>query len=639
MYRFVIKSGDNWNNGLMDGEPNFKFSVPVRGEIDLNNLSSADWMELNTRSSRVNNRAFKLKIDYSLQKIIDEINRSTVCFYNIALAREAGAPPPKKSQPPKSPVKDAPKSAAPGKVQPKATPAPPLTELPPMNTSFPGQCSAGVVNANIPGNSVINAHNLSVSESIPLVGMPFYLTYSSDRYLQSSNFSKNKAQIGGWTLSQTHFYDSKSKILYLGDGGLRNVEALPFADGKTLYIAAANRPEAYILNSEGIHQQTVNTITGKMLYGFQYDSKLRLSLITDQFGNKTTIQYTDNSADIFSQGGQHNLMALDESGMLAKVESPSMASFQMTYDKNKRILSFQKPTGEVSRFLYDHRGSLIKDEGAGGSSLALTGVFDPAKSTQLSTVTTSLGRVTNYSTVLVAGAAMSTATSANGGISKSTSMRDASGYVDIYGSTFQAKHAADPRFGWQVPYEASTIFKTANGEINLSIETKKDILKSFDKDILKLMKETTKVTLQKDPSRTFVSEYDSGKKQYSLLTPMNRKTIIQSNDFSQVLSVQAVGIEAVRFNYDQKGQLATIIQGEKLQSYEYDPNGNVIKAIDPTGISTSFKYNADNKLIEKVFADGRSIGFSYDKAGNIASITPPGKPQHNFARNSFQFIS
>ena len=55
---------------------------------------------------------------------------------------------------------------------------------------------------------------------------------------------------------------------------------------------------------------------------------------------------------------------------------------------------------------------------------------------------------------------------------------------------------------------------------------------------------------------------------------------------------------------------------------------------DPLSHSTSFIYDDNGQVLTQTLADGREIAYSYDEAGNIVAITPPGKPAHTFDYNA-----
>ena len=44
----------------------------------------------------------------------------------------------------------------------------------------------------------------------------------------------------------------------------------------------------------------------------------------------------------------------------------------------------------------------------------------------------------------------------------------------------------------------------------------------------------------------------------------------------------------------------------------------------------SFQYDAVGRVTKQILPDLREINFTYDANGNVASITPPGRPLHGF---------
>jgi hypothetical protein len=93
----------------------------------------------------------------------------------------------------------------------------------PSDDSIPDPCEQSSA-------STILCENQVLLESIPLIGTPFSLNYSSERVPAREAaipiVVDHSKQIGGWTLGDHHTYDTLSNRLYLGDGRWRDGVAL-----------------------------------------------------------------------------------------------------------------------------------------------------------------------------------------------------------------------------------------------------------------------------------------------------------------------------------------------------------------------------------------------------------------------------
>lgn len=119
------------------------------------------------------------------------------------------------------------------------------------------------------------------------------------------------------------------------------------------------------------------------------------------------------------------------------------------------------------------------------------------------------------------------------------------------------------------------------------------------------------------------------------------------------MHVKAGGVE-VRYSYDEEGNrvqmsdktginkyeydklnrlIRKIYPDGKSIEYEYDQEGNVIKVKDPSGYVTQYKYDKMNRLEEVITSDG-STRYSYDENGNVKSIEYPNKLKFEYEYDS-----
>ncbi|WP_374075828.1 RHS repeat domain-containing protein [Bdellovibrio bacteriovorus] len=506
---------------------------------------------------------------------------------------------------------------------------------------FVEQCRPGVGSPNIPGHSVLNLDRQSLSEIIPLTGTPFYLLYSSDRFKDGSSFkSAVGASLGGWSLSNHHYYDVKNKIVYFGDGRTRYIELEAGEDDSGYSVGSGSGDEIYFFDVDGKHTTTLQMNPSVVLWTFSYDPITgALTEVLDKYG-KT---YSVSKFSFSTPYGQTTQLDYDSSGNLKAVTNPNGETYSLQSDAFGRLTLFQRPSGRSTTLTYDKVGNLITDSGSGGSSISIAALFsDGAMKIKATTAT---GKTTYTQIEESNGIVYHSYQNAFGG-SSVTSFENGNGhrYTDMYGNVYTSQLALTP-YLFDNFYESVSSLQIAKSNISVIAETTKNIEYRTEKDGEHSHQITT-VTLQKDPKRVFVEDFDSGVEadgvpktpSYTNLSPLKRKTKLTINSLRQPLSLEVEGLLPVKFDYDLNGKLATLGQGDILQKFEYDNYGNLSAIVDPLGRATKYSYDKANR-ISAVSSGGQTTSFSYDADGNITSVTPPGKAAHAFSYNVLGLVA
>lgn len=507
---------------------------------------------------------------------------------------------------------------------------------------FVEQCRSGVGSPNIPGHSVLNLDRQSLSEMIPLTGAPFYLLYSSDRFKDGSSYrSAVGAGLGGWSLSNHHYYDIKNKIIYFGDGRTRYIELEAGEDDSGYSVGSGTGDEIYFFDVEGKHTTTLQMNPSVVLWTFSYDPTTgALTEVLDKFG-KT---YSVSKFSFSTPYGQTTQLDYDSSGNLKSVTNPNGETYSLQSDVFGRLALFQRPSGRSTTLTYDKVGNLITDSGSGGSSISIATLFSDGAMKIKSTTAT--GKTT-YTQIEESNGIVYHSYQNGFGGSSVTSFENGNGhrYTDIYGNVYTSQLALTP-YLFDNFYESVSGLQIAKSNISVIAETTKNIEYRTEKDGEHSHLITT-VTLQKDPKRVFVEDFDSGVEMegvpktpsYTNLSPLKRKTKLTINSLRQPLSLEVDGLLPVKFDYDLNGKLATRGQGDNLQRFEYDNYGNLSAIVDPLGRITKYSYDKANRISAVSSPGGQTTSFSYDADGNVTSVTPPGKAAHAFSYNVLGLVA
>jgi YD repeat-containing protein len=127
-------------------------------------------------------------------------------------------------------------------------------------------------------------------------------------------------------------------------------------------------------------------------------------------------------------------------------------------------------------------------------------------------------------------------------------------------------------------------------------------------------------------------------------TPLGRKTTSTIDAQGRTVGQQFANLNAAIYHHDVRGRLdnATLGTGVTARSFTFAYNPKVDPPVeghlagfldtvkDPMLGAVSFRYDLAGRIKTQTLSDSREIGFTYDANGNVATITPPGRPAHIF---------
>lgn len=507
-----------------------------------------------------------------------------------------------------------------------------------------GSCAGAAIStvpSAVPANSSINIHTLALEEQIPLVGVPFSLSYTSD--LRRIRLEPKVFGLGGWVPSVMHYYNPEDKILYLGYGPALAVEARPLGTG--YYIVSPSGKEVYFFNQQGIHTETRETLQGLLVYSFTYQSEGKISSIADRFSNQTTFSYVGNAVTVTSPYGQSTELTLDNNGFLASLVNPLNETWLFQHNSYGLLLAKTKPQGQTSQITYDEFGFVKEDLGHGGDFLRVLRLFNSVTGKQNVTLTTAEGRQTQFEST------------AENSTASSHKMISSSGYVlndarqslgiqsssDSTGVVSSSSVLPNPRFGVMSSYSSESSIQVPGTALDIKTATSLDAVLSAPSDPLSPLISLTETTiLQNNPARTFrniVTVETGNRLKREFISPLNRKVTENYNASGMLENLQAGDFTPVMLSYDVRGRLTETTQGVRRTQVFYSGSGNIEKVTNPLNQDTLFSYDGANRVTQKIFPDLRTVQYAYDKNGNVVSITTPKNIIHTFGLNGSELVS
>jgi RHS repeat-associated protein len=405
----------------------------------------------------------------------------------------------------------------------------------------------------------------------------------------------------------------------------------PTLDGNfagELLVPSEDGREIYRFDASGRHLETLHALTGGLLYSFGYDAEGQLAQIVDGDGNETLIERdaSGRPAHILAPFGQDTALATDSNGYLSRITAPSGAQTQLSYDELGQLHNKTDARGGQHAFSYDALGRLTLDENAGDGSIRLT----RTGKAPLTTVTrqTAEGLQASYTTQLLATDVERRTTLREDGRSQRLDTRrdQLQTLTQFDGTVLTSTPGPDPVWGMARPVLTSLTERLPSGSTRTSTEASTAVLATPSQP-LSLRSSTQSVTVN---AKTATLSFDATAHSLTLRSPRGRQRVALIDAQGRITQLSATGLSSSSFGYD-GGRLVSFTQGSHSLSYGYGVDGALSLVTDALGNTESFLRDADGRIVERQRADGSTIGFVYDEAGNLVSLTPPGRPAHELS--------
>lgn len=431
-----------------------------------------------------------------------------------------------------------------------------------------------------------------------------------------------------------YVYDGylRSEITKLQQRIRRIAPAMPGFNNREIVIPSENGRELFKFSAAGQHLETVNALTLKSIYRFEYDKNRQLIAIADAFQNTTTIERdtAGHPLALVAPYGQRTGFTLDANGYLAKVTNPAGEYVEMNYQSGGLLVSFRNPRGHITRFHYDELGRLTKDEDPLGGFTALART-ESARGFEVA-LTTALKPATTYTVNDLANGSEDRLEKCCCGAETKTSLSEGRGYEVRHpdGTVEIVTLQPDPRWGLHNPLLKSFTMTTPGGRKQETTFARKAHLNQPNNPLsLKSFVDTTTVNGQ-----ISTSTLDLTSKTVVSVSPAGRMRTTMFDDHGRMIRSEHPGFAPAAVEYDAKGRVVAVRQGEgaeqRLVRFEYDSTGNVSTITDPLKRTVRLEYDKAGRLTKQTLPDRRDIAFEFDPDGNLKSLTPPGKPAHTF---------
>ena len=410
-----------------------------------------------------------------------------------------------------------------------------------------------------------------------------------------------------------------------------------------IQLASQDGQEVYNFNMSGQHESTQDALTGAIRYQFGYDAAGTLTSVTDANGLITSVERdpdTGLATAIVAPNGQRTELTMSDDGYLAAIDEPGGAHREFSYDSSGLLQMYKKPNQATTSFIYDDMGRLVHEDMPGGGSWTLT---------RTGPTLDNVNAPVHVAAVSAEGKAWTCnrATDSNGNVTRTNS--GPSGLQSTLANTqaalntgatpdgmnWSVTQAADPRFGMQAPVPATTVVTTPGGKMMTTTVARAATMSGPN---LVSQVDTTTVN-----GKASTSTYNVAAKTIINASPLGRQTVSTLDAQGRVVQVQAGNLAPTAYSYDSRGRLATVTVGSgtsaRVTTFGYDSLDRLASVTDPLSRVQSYVYDDANRVVGQVFTDGSQVGFSYDANGNVTSVTPPSRPEHDFGYTPADLMS
>ncbi len=405
--------------------------------------------------------------------------------------------------------------------------------------------------------------------------------------------------------------------------------AAPVAYPGTTAIAAEDGSELYLFDDQNRHVYTLQALTGALLYRFTYDAEGLLTAVIDGDDRATTIERDADGRPtaIVAPGGQRTVLSLNADGYLSAIENPAGEVYGMGYGDGGLLSSFTRPSGSASTYTFDAAGRLIGATDAAGGTQTLQRSRDPASGVVTVTRTSPLGAVTTYQTEKQPdGTLVKTIAFPGGRDVITTDGPGASSTVSSSsGMTYSVTQGPDPRWGMMAPVVTSITTSTGGG-LTSTLNQQQALVLSDPLDVFSIVSLTQTVDVN---GRITTVAYDGAARSLTTTTPGGQQLVSVLDERGRVTSLRSASwSDEQTYAYDAEGRMTSMVHGNQSVTFAYDAQNELISRTDAAGRTTAFDHDAAGRIVALTRPDASVVSFAYDANGNRTAVTMPGLQQH-----------
>ncbi len=417
-----------------------------------------------------------------------------------------------------------------------------------------GHTSSWVMNANGTIASSTDARSKTTSFTYDSAGQALCVTDPDSRQTCQSNDSRglptSKTAADGKVTNVT--YDDAGRVLTVTDPNSHATTYQYDADGnRTSTKDASGNTATATFDAAG--QRTSSTDGRGKTTAFTYTPRGSLATATDPNGHVTTNAFDALNRLVSSTDAESRVTSFgyDLAGHRTSITLPSSAATSSTFDADGRVATTTDARGKVTHYAYDAAG-------------------------QLASTTDPLGRATSYSYT-------------QDGKLHVTTLPDMSTEIHAYNEA-----------------GVQTSFTNADGEIA-----------SYAYDDAGLLSSETQ-----PGSMITSYSYDSAGRIHSVTTPDGVVATRSYDDGGRLTGIDYPGTASdVSYTYYANDTRHTMTDGTGTTTYAYNANSALTSVQNGNGQTVGYGYDDASQLTSLTYPGAHTVSYGYDNAGNMTSVT------------------
>ncbi|BAZ50329.1 YD repeat protein [Nostoc sp. NIES-4103] len=435
--------------------------------------------------------------------------------------------------------------------------------------------------------------------------------------------------------NRTEFAYDKAGRLITSNNAINEITLYSYdADGRQISITdALGRTTNY--SYDALDRITSTTYANNTVMTTTYDALGRIIAETDLAGNTTNYEYDQlgRLTTVIDALNQRTEYKYDAVGNLIEQKDANSHITKFAYDSLRRRTAMILPLGQRSEMNYDKVGNLVTITDFNGD--VTTYNYDVRD--RLITKSFSDGTPTETFTYTLTGE-LATVTDNRGVTNYGYDERDRLLFrTEPDGRTISYTYdLAGNILTLAVPSGRTTYTYDALNRIDTVIDPDSGITRYTYDAVGKLIK----------------TEFPNGvteNLQYDLL---NRLTYVENRNSTGIISSYAYTLDAignrikveendgriVEYNYDDlyrltQEKITDILAGNKTVEYKFDPVGNRLQRIDLVEGTTTYTYDANDRLLEEILG-GKVTQYQYDAIGNLTAKLENGETLAEYEWNA-----